>query len=414
METISQAQVSVFRHLMNPRLLVVMFLGFSSGLPLALTGSTLEAWFATSDKSYIEIGFITLVGTPYVFKFLWAPLVDRYVWPFLGPRRGWMLVTQLLLLGGIASMAMFDPINTPLLLAGMAISVAFVSATQDIAVDAYRAEILPPEERGMGAAFSVAAYRVALILSTGVALVLADSIGWEQTYMIMAGLMAVGIITTLLCLEPDHFEHRPTTLVDAVVKPFMEFMTRPAAVWLLLIIIFYKFGDAFIMKMQTAFLIRGLGFSLTEVGTVTKIGGWGFSILGAFLGGAIMTRISLFKAMMIFGFFQAFSNLMFLWLAWMGHNFWAMASTILVENFCSGLGIAAFVAFLMSLCDRRYTAFQFAIFSALSAVGREFLGPLSGYLVEYHGWTVFFTMTFIASFPGLIFLWLARNRIGIR
>jgi PAT family beta-lactamase induction signal transducer AmpG len=325
-----------------------------------------------------------------------------------------MLVTQLLLLGGIASMAMFDPINTPLLLAGMAVCVAFVSATQDIAVDAYRAEILPSEERGMGAAFSVAAYRVALILSTGIALIMADNIGWEMTYIIMAGLMAVGIITTLLCTEPDHSERRPASLYEAIVNPFMEFIRRPAAMWLLLIIIFYKFGDAFIMKMQTAFLIRGLGFSLTEIGTVTKIGGWGFSILGAFLGGAIMTRISLFKALMIFGFLQAFSNLMFLWLAWVGHDFWAMAATILVENFCSGLGIAAFIAFLMSLCDHRYTAFQFAIFTALSAIAREFLGPLSGYLVEYHGWTTFFLTTFIASFPGLIFLWLARDRIGIR
>ncbi len=413
METITPAQASMFRHLMNPRLVVVMFLGFASGLPLALTGSTLEAWFATSDKSYIEIGFITLVGTPYVFKFLWAPLVDRYVWPFLGPRRGWMLVTQLLLLGGIASMAMFDPINTPLLLAAMAVSVAFVSATQDIAVDAYRVEILPAEERGMGAAFSVAAYRVAIILSTGVALIMADNIGWEKTYMIMAGLMAVGIVTTILCLEPEHFDHRPKSLYDAIVPPFLEFIRRPAAIWLLLIIIFYKFGDAFIMKMQTAFLIRGLGFSLTEIGTVTKIGGWGFSILGAFLGGAIMTRISLFKALMIFGFLQAFSNLLFLWLAWVGHNFTVMATTILVENFCSGLGVAAFIAFLMSLCNKRYTAFQFAIFTALSAVAREFLGPLSGYLVEYHGWVTFFITTFVASFPGLIFLWLARKRIGI-
>ncbi len=414
METITSAQQTMFRHLMNPRLLTVMFLGFSSGLPLALTGNTLEAWFAVSGKSYIEIGFISLVGTPYVFKFLWAPLVDRYVWPFLGPRRGWMLITQLLLLAGIACMSLFDPINTPLLLAGMAVSVAFVSATQDIAVDAYRTEILPSEERGMGAAFFVAAYRVAMIVSSGMALILADHIGWSITYVIMASLMAVGIITTLLCLEPNHFDHRPKTLFDAIVLPFKEFITRPAAMWLLLILIFYKFGDAFLLRMQTAFLIRGLEFSLTEIGTVTNMGGWAFTILGVFLGGVLMTRITLFKAMIIFGLLQAFSNLLFLWLAWVGHSFPVMVITVLSDSFFGGMGTAAFIAFLMSLCDKRYTAFQFAIFSALASIGREFLGPISGYLVEYHGWVTFFITTFVASFPGLIFLWLARNRVGIR
>lgn len=403
---------SRFEALASPHLWIVLFLGFSSGLPLALTGSTLEAWFAVSDKSYTEIGFITLVGTPYVFKFLWAPLVDRYVWPFLGPRRGWMLVTQIALLVGIACMSQMDPINAPLILAGMAVAVAFVSATQDICVDAYRTEILEPEERGLGAAFFVSAYRLALIASTGFALIIADNIGWENTYLIMAGLMTVGIVTTLLAMEPNHEFKHPTRLVDAVIKPFAEFMSRPSAIWLLLIVVFYKFGDAFIAKMTTAFLIKGLGFTLTDVGTVTKIGGWGASITGALLGGWLMLRMRLLHALLIFGFLQAFSNLLFLWLAYVGHDFTAMAITIITENFVGGMGIAAFVALVMSLCHPRYTAAQYALLAALSAVGREMLGPISGMLVDHYGWTVFFTTTFIFSFPGLLFVWLGRKHIN--
>lgn len=398
--------------LLNTRLLVVLFLGFSSGLPLALTGSTLEAWFAKADKSYLEIGFITLVGTPYVFKFLWAPFIDRYVWPFLGPRRGWMIVTQCTLLAAIMCMSLFDPINTPLLLAALAVTIAFVSATQDIAVDAYRAEILLPEERGMGAAFSVSAYRIAMLVSTGIALIIADQIGFEKTYLIMASLMGVGIITTCLAREPVHEARRPTSLQEAVIGPLVEFLARPQAIALLLVVIFYKFGDAFIAKMTTAFLIKGLDFSLTEIGTVTKMGGIFATILGTVMAGYWMTRWSLVKSLVVFGLFQAFSNCLFLWLAHVGHSFPVMATTILVENLCGGMGTAAFIALLIALCHHRYTAFQFALLSALSAVGREFLGPLAGYMVETWGWTTFFLTTFIMSFPGLMFVWWARDSLN--
>lgn len=398
----------------DTRLWIILFLGFSSGLPLALTGSTLEAWFAVSDKSYTEIGFITLVGTPYVFKFLWAPLIDRYVWPILGRRRGWMLVTQILLLLGIAGMSQCDPRNTPMILALIAVCVAFVSATQDICIDAYRTELIPTEERGLSASFFVGSYRVAMMVSSGLAFILADHIGWETTYLIMAGLMGVGILTTLLSREPSHAVRNPTSLFDAFIQPVTEFMTRPAAIYLLLAVVFYKFGDAFIAKMTSAFFLKGLGFSLTEVGTVTKMGGWIAGLCGAFVGGWLMLRIRLITALIVFGLLQAFSNLLFLWLAYVGHNFTAMAITVVVENFCGGLGISAYVALLMGLCNLRYTATQYALLSALSAVAREFLGPVSGMLVDHYGWLTYFTITFICSFPGLLFVWLARNHLELK
>ncbi len=211
-----------FSLLCERRLIVMILLGFSSGLPLALTGSTLEAWFAHSGASYQTIGWITLVGQPYIYKFLWAPLVDRFVWPFLGHRRGWMMVTQLLLLCTIAAMAFFNPLTSAVTLAMIAV-VAFVSATQDIAVDAYRAEILKPEERGFGAAVFVGAYRIAMIVSGGVAMLMADQIGWQDTYIFMAGLMAVGVIATLICKEPTHNKGEPQSLAEAFFKPLLNF-----------------------------------------------------------------------------------------------------------------------------------------------------------------------------------------------
>lgn len=400
-----------YLRLLNKRMLYVFFLGFSSGLPLALVGSTLEAWFATSGRTFTEIGIISMVGIPYTFKFIWAPLIDRYTWPFLGARRGWIIMTQLALLCAIAWMGQFDPIHTPWLLAGMAVIVAFLSASQDIVVDAYKAEILEHDERGFGASLAVAAYRIAMLVSSGGAMILADHIGWSQTYIVMAMLMGVGILTTLFAQEPKHPRSHPATLLEAVIEPLREFLSRPSSVYFLLIIVFYKFGDAFIAKMFTAFLLRGLSFSLTEVGSVLKVVGLATTIIGAITAGVMMARLSLYRALLFFGFCQGFSNLMFLWLSYMGHNFTAMVITVIVENFCSGLGNAAFVALLISLCDLRYTAFQYALFTAISAVPREFLGPVAGHLLDNVGWPTFFMITFLTSLPGLYFVWKAKEHL---
>jgi len=387
----------------NPRVAVMLLLGFSSGLPLALTTGTLQAW-ATSDGLNIRtIGFLTLVGSAYTLKFLWAPLMDRYVPPLLGRRRGWMLVTQCLLIVSIAAMGAFSPKDAIVALAMVAVVVAFCSASQDVAFDAYRTDVLRKEERGAGAAVSVLGYRLAMLVSGGLALVLADSfLGWQATYWLMASLMLIGVVATWFAAEPEVDVQPPRTLSDAVTGPLRDFFSREGAVLALLLIVLYKLGDAFAGSLTTAFLIRGAGFSVTEVGAINKVLGLLATIVGALAGGALMTRLSLYGALMLFGVLQAVTNLGFWFLAVTPKAYWSMATVVGLENLCGGMGTAAFVAFLMTLCRVRYSATQFALLSALAAVGRTYLaGPLSGVMVESFGWPVFFVCTFLIALPGL-------------
>ena len=387
----------------NPRVAVMLLLGFSSGLPLALTTGTLQAW-ATSDGLNIRtIGFLTLVGSAYTLKFLWAPLMDRYVPPLLGRRRGWMLVTQCLLIVSIAAMGAFSPKDAIVALAMVAVVVAFCSASQDVAFDAYRTDVLRKEERGAGAAVSVLGYRLAMLVSGGLALVLADSfLGWQATYWLMASLMLIGVVATWFAAEPEVDVQPPRTLSEAVTGPLRDFFSREGAVLALLLIVLYKLGDAFAGSLTTAFLIRGAGFSVTEVGAINKVLGLLATIVGALAGGALMTRLSLYGALMLFGVLQAVTNLGFWFLAVTPKAYWSMATVVGLENLCGGMGTAAFVAFLMTLCRVRYSATQFALLSALAAVGRTYLaGPLSGVMVESFGWPVFFVCTFLIALPGL-------------
>ena len=395
----------------NRRVAVMLLLGFSSGLPLALTTGTLQAW-ATSDGLDIKtIGFLTLVGSAYTLKFLWAPLMDRYVPPLLGRRRGWMLLTQCLLIVSIATMGAFSPREAIVSLAMVAVVVAFCSASQDIASDAYRTDVLRKEERGAGAAVSVLGYRLAMLVSGGLALVLADSfIGWQATYWLMAALMLVGVVATWFAPEPEVDVVPPRTLTEAVVGPLKDFFSREGAMLALLLIVLYKLGDAFAGSLTTAFLIRGAGFSVTEVGAINKVLGLIATIIGALAGGALMTRLSLYGALMLFGILQAVTNLGFWFLAVTPKAYWSMATVVGLENLCGGMGTAAFVAFLMALCRVRYSATQFALLSALSAVGRTYLaGPLSGVMVEAFGWPEFFICTFAIALPGLALLWSQRS-----
>ena len=395
----------------NRRIAVTLLLGFSSGLPLALTGSTLQAWFTVSGVNIVTIGFLGLVGQPYIYKFLWAPLMDRYVPPLLGRRRGWLLLTQAGLLVTIIAMGTLSPAVTPWHLGLLALAVAFLSASQDIVIDAYRTDLLRPAERGLGAAAVVGGYRVAMLVSGGVALIMSEWLGWRATYTLMGVLMAVGILATLIGPEPERQVVPPRTLADAVWKPFWEFITRPGAAGLLLMIVLYKFGDAFAGTLTTAFLIRGAGFSPADVGAIYKSLGLFATLLGIFLGGTLMAELGLFRSLLWFGILQGVSNLSFVALAAAGKSYPLMVFAVTLENFTAGMGTAAFVAMLMALCDARYTATQYALLSALSAVGRVFLGPPAGYLVESLGWGKFFFVTFIAALPGLGLLWLLRRRV---
>jgi len=391
----------------------LLALGFASGLPLALTSGTLQAWATVENVSLQQIGFLTLVGSAYTLKFLWAPLVDRYVPPLLGRRRGWMLLTQLLLGLCIMAMGLLSPSSALLPLALLAVGVALLSATQDIAFDAYCTDVLHKEERGAGAAVKVLGYRVAMLVSGGLALILADTwLGWGATYMLMGGLMLACAAATLWAPEPDVPVAVPRSLAQAVVEPLADFFKRPGAGEMLLLIVLYKLGDAFAGALSTTFLIRGAGFSPAEVGSVNKVMGLAATIVGALAGGSLMARWGLYRALMAFGLLQALSNLGYWVIAVSAPSLWLMAGAVGVENLCGGLGTAAFVGLLMAMCRQRFSATQFALLSAVSAVGRTYLaGPLTPYLVERMGWPGFFLLTVLIALPGLALLHLRRREI---
>jgi PAT family beta-lactamase induction signal transducer AmpG len=309
----------------------------------------------------------------------------------------------------IAAMGAMNPAAAPWALAGLAIIAAFASSSQDIVIDAYRTEVLRPVERGMGAAASVLGYRLAMLVSGALALILADQIGWNTTYFLMAGLMGLSVLATMWGPEPDVEVQPPKTMTEAVVEPFNEFFSRRGAWLLLLLIVLYKLGDAFAGSLTTAFLIRGVEFTPTEVGAINKGMGLIATLVGVVIGGGLMIRLGLYRSLLVFGILQAISNLNFMWLAAVGKNYMLMAMAVGVENLAGGMGTAAFVALLMSLCNPRFTASQYALLSALSAVGRVYVGPASGYLVEAWNWTTFFGFTFLMALPGLVLLWLMRR-----
>lgn len=391
----------------------MLVLGFASGLPLALTGGTLQAWATVANVSLQNIGFLTLIGTAYTLKFLWAPLVDRYAPPFLGRRRSWIFVTQLLLAASVAAMGLFSPAGNLALLALLAVFVAFLSATQDIAFDAYSTDVLRKEERAAGAAVKVLGYRLAMIVSGGLALVLADRwLGWENMYFLMGGFMALCAVATLLAPEPESVARAPRSLTLAVVEPLVEFFKRRGAITILLLIVLYKLGDAFAGALSTTFLLRGAGFSVSEVGAVNKVFGLAATIVGALAGGALMSKLGLYRSLMLFGLLQALSNFGYWVLAVTPPHLYSMALVVAVENLCGGLGTAAFVALLMALCKHEFSATQFALLSALSAVGRTYLaGPLTPPLVQSLGWPFFFVITVLIAIPGLLLLYMRRAEI---
>lgn len=400
--------IQIFR---SRSIAVITFLGFSSGIPLALTSGTLQAWMTVAGIDLRTIGIFALVGLPYTVKFLWSPFMDRFIPPWLGRRRGWIVMTQLCLVIGISAMAFSSPQQTPFLLAALALMVAFTSASQDIVIDAYRTDVLHEQERGVGAAVFVMGYRIAMLVSGALALVLSEHIGWRNTYLLMAGAMCVGIISTFLGPEPEEKVVPPRSLVEAVWGPLKNYFSRNSAISLLLLIVLYKLGDAYAGTLTTVFLIRGVGFSVSEVGTINKGLGFASLIVGAIFGGTLMVRLRLFRSLLIFGMLQAVSNLSFMFLAWVGKSYGMLIFTVAFENFSGGMGTAAFVSLLMAICNHRYTATQYALLSSLAAIGRIFVAPTSGYLVESIGWPSFFFITFLTALPGLWLLWWLRGAI---
>lgn len=389
---------------LNRRIGVTLLLGFSSGLPLALSGSTLQAWLATLNVDITTIAAFSLVGLPYSLKFLWAPFMDRYMPPFMGRRRGWILLAQLMLAALIAMMAVTDPLTAMPRLALFALLLAFVSTSQDIVYDAYRTDLLLPAERGLGAAVTVGGYRLAMIVSGALVLVMSGQIGWRNSYLLMALLMLLGTLPTLFGPEPEQPSALPRSLKDAVLQPLNELASRPAAAGLLALVVLYKFGNWFSGPLTNVFLISGLHFTPADVGVVNKGLGLVATLIGVFLGGALMPRLGLFRSLLCFGILQAVSTLTFMLLAQVGHNYGLMVLAVGVENIAWGMATAAFVAYLMAMCDHRYTAFQFALLSAFDSLSRVLLGPSSGYIAQHAGWTMLFLASALLALPGLLLI----------
>jgi len=482
------------------RLFAVLFLGFASGLPLALTGQAMQAWLTVDGVDIATIGFLGLVGVPYTFKFLWAPLMDRFEPPLLGRRRGWLVLTQLALAGALVWMAGISPTASSALFALAALTIAFLSASQDVVIDAYRTDVLHPSERGLGGSLSVFGYRLAMILSGGIALIWAEQWqSWPRVYMTMAGIMVTAACVSLITLPRVNSESRPLAsnpkqelggflamIAGVAVGWFLarmlllalglnpddpnkwiqllfilgeiavalpigwwaarragfetlnrsldSFLSQRGALAFLLLIVLYKLGDAFAGTLTTPFLIKGMAFTQAEVGIVNKIIGIWLTIFGALAAGAIMLRIRLDQALLAFGVLQLVSNFGFWLLAISGKGAWGsftlapfdlgfvaldkateidmmLMSVIAFENISGGMGTAAFVALLMGLCSHQYTATHYALLSALAAVGRIYVSPLSGVLSESIGWPMFFVFSVIAAVPGLVMVWWMRGAI---
>ena len=397
---------TVSRLFTQPKMAVLLFLGISSGLPLFLTSRTLQAWMTVEGVDLSTIGLFSLVALPYSLKFIWAPLLDRYTPPFLGRRRGWILITQVALLLAIAAMSFQDPRTGLQLLAVNAILIAFFSATQDAVIDAYRADVLVEREMGAGAAIWVAGYRIALIVTGSLAFILADRMPWPIVYLLLAALMIVGIITTFLAPEPALHVAPPTSLADAVIKPFAEFFSRAGVVkgaMVLLFIVLYKLSDYLAQNMATPFLLN-VGFSQTEIGAIAGGLGLAATIVGALSGGVLVGKVGINRSLWIFGALQAISNLMYYVLAVTGQSSAMLVTTMLVENYCTGLVTAGFLAFLMSMCSVQFSATQFALLSAVMSVSRDILVAPAGAIAESLGWPNFFLFTLAAGIPGLLLL----------
>jgi MFS transporter, PAT family, beta-lactamase induction signal transducer AmpG len=416
--------------LSNGRVAAALTLGFASGLPFSLPQGTLQAWLATLDIDLKTIGWFTVLTVPYTFKFLWAPLLDRFVPPFLGRRRGWILIFQMLLAVVIAAMGLQAPNDTIYIVAVLAFLMSFLSASQDIVIDAYRTDTLRAEERGIGSTATQLGWRIATLIAGALALVMSDAIGWRNTYLAMAALMSATAIFTFLAPEPEHRVVPPRSLAEAVVGPLRELLQRPGALALLALVVLYKVGDAFALTLSTAFLIKGVGFSAAEVGAVAKTTNITATIFGTIFGGLLFAKYGLYRSLMAFGILQAVTNLLYALLANIGHSMPAMVLAVGFDNFAGGMGAAAFGAFLMALCDARFSAFQFALLASLAAIARTFLGPLAGALVEGTrftgtlfgtpllsiefpalGWAKFFVVTFFSALPGLLLLWWLRERV---
>ena len=394
------------------RLLVLILLGFASGLPLFLTGSTLKAWMTDEGLSLATIGLFSFVTLPYSLKVFWAPLLDRFALPLLGRRRGWLLVMQGAMALALVFLARTQPHLDVLRVVGLALAVAVASATFDIAVDAWRAEALDQKLLGLGNSIHIAAYRVAMLVSGGLALILAQAFSWRTTYLVMAGLTVLGMVGTWLAENTDAVARAPRSLREAIVGPLQDLLQRKGIGYLLAFAVFYKLGDWLAESMTIPFLLRGMGFSKMEIGTVQKTTAMVAIILGGLIGGWMLTRMKLVTVLWICGFVQAGSILGFWVISLLGPRLVLLVGANTLENLAYGMGGSAFAALLMGSCNRTYTGTQYALFSALMALPRTLFAGLTGFMADWYGWKLYFPVCAAAAIPGLLLL-LLYDRWGL-
>lgn len=395
-------QGSVLSVIKSPRVWLLTALGFASGLPLWLVGVTLSAWMKNEGVDLKTIGLFALATMPYTLKVLWAPLLDRYALPFLGRRRGWMLTFQVAIMAGIAAMGTVNPKESPFTMALLALLVSFFSASHDVVADAWRTDILPADERAMGTATFVTGYRIGMLVAGAGALTLSDLVGWRQSYWVMAALMSVGMVATLLAPEPQG-TRAPRNLMEAVVRPFTDYFRRRGAVAVLAFLVLFKLGDAIAGGMTTPFYIE-LGFTNTEIGWLSKGLGMAAVIAGGLVSGLLMPKLGMRRSLYIFGAMQALTNLAFLALALVGKNHLLLGVAIATDQFCGGLAVTVFTAYMMSLCNKSFSATQYALLSSLGTVANRLISSVSGFLAEELGWPGFFAFTVVAAAPALILL----------
>src|SRR5438105_5648341 len=408
MPPMSASSVSWRQALFNRRMLICVFTGFSSGLPLYLLINLLPAWLRVEHVDLTAIGLFALIQIPFTWKFIWSPLVDRYALPVFGRRRGWMLLTQLLLLASIPLFGALQPQLELWTIAYLATAVAFFAATQDIVLDAYRRELLPDAELGLGNAIHVQAYRISSLVPGALALILADHFPWQTVFTVTALFMLPGIANTFLVGEPRLARPAPRTLAEAVIEPFHEFITRsgwPQALLVVAFIFFYKLGDSMATALATPFYLD-MGFSMSEIGLIAKNAGLWASVIGGLLGGLWMLKIGINRGLWLFGVVQVVSILGFAWLAYVHEpDRVLLAGVIGFDALGVGLATAAFIAFIARATDARYTATQFALFTSLAVVPRTLINATTGWIVERIGWFDFFVLCTALALPGMMLLW---------
>lgn len=396
--------------LASPKMAAILFLGAASGFPNQITESALQAWLKDSGISNTKIGILSYVALPYLLKFLWAPLLDRYPLPLLGRRRGWILLMQLALAGSIAAFALQEPTAALLPIAVCATAIVFFSATQDIAIDAYRTDIALPSERGVAAAANNLGYRAAAYLAAAFALITAEFFGYRLAFLILAATMAAFCMATWLSPEPQYRHSPPSSLRESVVAPLQELLIGRGALGLIVLVVLFKVGDAFALRLFTPFM-KDLGFSNIEIATVLKAVFTIAAILGAILGGIWMVKLGLWRSMIIFGVLQTLTNFLYWALALSGKNYPLMLVAVSLDNVAGAMGNIASVALIMALCDVRFSAFQYALLSALALVPRYMLGGPAGWIADHNGWDAYFLCSVFLGLPGLLMVWFMGQRV---